>query len=152
MRYGEWTEGSKCCHSESDYVVVVIRWIRVPMASGFLRGTSQVGRVVVGVASLGTSTWLNGGIKDLSHECIEIQATCKRCGTMQRFTAEINGENDTYYGCGYYANEYNARKTYKPPSMTLDFVRAKYNEMGQSYNWVDENCYTWCSELWDRLT
>ena len=50
-------------------------------------------------------------------------------GSLQRSTVNLN---DTYYGCGYYANKYNARKTYKPPSMTLDYVKAKYNEMGQS--------------------
>ena len=149
--YAEWEEGTMCRHNESDYRVTEIRWIRVPMSNGFLRGTAEVGRWVTGIATLGTSTWFNGGIKDLSHECIEIHATCKHCGNSQYFTAEILGENDTSFCCGYYSREFNARHTYKPSSMTVDYVRAKYNEMGESYRLLDKNCYTWCSELWSKL-
>ena len=149
--HAKWVCGTKCEHSESDYWVIEIRWIRVPMSNSFWRGTAEVGRWVVGIATLGTSTWFNGGIKDLSHECIEILATCKRCGKSLRFTAEIHGQNDTSFRCGYYSREYNARNTYKPPSMTLDYMREKYNEIGKNYDLVFENCYTWCSALWERL-
>lgn len=153
LDYAEWEDGTKCSHGNnlSAYRVTEIRWIRVPMSSGFMRGTTQVGRVVFGVATLGTTAWLNGGIKDLSHECIEILTTCKYCGHSTRFTAEIIQENDTNFRCGYYSREYNARHTSKPSSMTLDYVKAKYDEMGSHYGVFFDNCSHWCSELWNKL-
>ena len=82
LEYAEWEDGTKCGHghSLSAYRVTEIRWIRVPMSSGFMRGTTQVARVVFGVATLGTTAWVNGGVKDLSRECIEILTTCKYWG------------------------------------------------------------------------
>lgn len=152
--HAEWIWGTECGHSYSSYKVNEIRWIRVPMSNDFARGVTQVGRVLVGVGTLGLSAVVNGGIKDLSHECIEIQATCQ-CGNQQRFTAEIMGKEKKGGGCdfrcGYYRYEYNARHTYKPTSMTLMYVKDKYDEMGQSYNFFFENCSHWCSELWNKL-
>ena len=147
----EWKRGDECGHSYSAYKVTEIRWIRVPMSNDFVRGATETGRVVVGIATLGLSTWVNGGIKDLSHECIEILAICQCCGNSQRFTAEIQGSGGKGFHCGYYSLEYNARHTYKPSSMTLAYVKEKYNEMGSSYDFVFKNCSHWCSELWKRL-
>ena len=156
LEYAEWRWGNECGHSYSAYKVTEIRWIRVPMSNDFMRGVTQTGRVVVGIATLGFSAWVNGGIKDLSHECIEILAICQCCGNSQRFTAEIEGKGKKGSGgkgfyCGYYSLEYDTRHTYKPSSMTLAYVKEKYNEMGSSYNFVFENCSHWCSELWNRL-
>ena len=125
----------------------------MPMANGFVSGTAEVGRWVVGVGTLGLSTWVNGGIKDLSHECIEIVYTCERCspGNWQRFTAEILGNQETSFACGYYSIEKDARQTYKPASMTVAYVESKYNEMSTDYNLVFDNCSHWCSRLWNKL-
>ena len=49
------------------------------MANDFVTGAAETGRWVVGFATLGLSAVVNGGIKDLSHECIEIEYTCERC-------------------------------------------------------------------------
>ena len=149
--FAEWRSDSECGHSRSEYKVNEIRWIRVPMANDFARGAAEAGREVAGIATQGVSTWFNGGIKDLSHECIEIRTTCQCCGCNHVFTAEIKGENETYFRCGYYSREYNARHTYKPSSMMLPHVEEKYNEMSSSYNFVFNNCSHWCSELWDKL-
>lgn len=149
--YAEWKEGTECGHSYSSYRVTEIRWIRVPMSSDFVRGATEAGRVMVGVLTMGFSTWVNGGIKDLSHECIEILATCKCCGNSQRFTAEILGGGDTSFLCGYYSQEYNARQTYKPSSMTLSYIKEKYDGISSSYDFVFKNCSHWCSELWSKL-
>lgn len=152
--YAEWEDGKLCTCSHdpySHYKVNEIRWIRVPMSSEFARGATEVGRVVVGVATLSASAWVNGGIKDLSHECIEIIAECQRCGNWQRFTAEINGQDNKSFLCGYYSREYNARHTRKPSSMTLAYVKEKYDEMDEDYGLVFQNCSHWCSELWNKL-
>lgn len=154
--YAEWKDGWECGHPYSDHRVTEIRWLRVPMSTDFARGATEVGRVVVAVATLSVSTWLNGGIKDLSHECIVISATCSKCGNSQKYTAEILGKskgggNNTSFKCGYYSLYYNARHTYQPSSMTLAYAKAKYDEMGSSYNFVFENCSHWSSELWGKL-
>ena len=150
-RFAEWKSEIECEHPRSEYKVNEIRWIRVPMANGFTRGATQTGRVVVGVVTLGLSTWLNGGIKDLSHECIEIRTICERCGCHHWFTAEIMGEGDKQFNCGYYSKFYNARSTYEPSWMTLDYVEEKYKEMSSHYDLVSANCCHWSSKLWNKL-
>ena len=156
--YGEWVWDTECEHPRYCKRVTEVRWIRVPMASGFLTGTAEVGRWVVGIGTLGVSAVFNGGIKDLSHECIEIIYTCDRCpsGNWKRFTAEILGKNKkggggTRFVCGYYSVKKDARHTYKPTSMTLDYVERKYNEMGEGYDFVFNNCSHWSSCLWNKL-
>lgn len=151
--FAEWEWGTPCCHNYCDFKVTEIRWIRVPMANGFVTGAAETGRWVAGFATLGLSTVVNGGIKDLSHECIEIVYTCEKCapGNWQRFTAEILGKNDTRLVCGYYSLEKDARHTRKPPSMTMAYVKSKYDEMSGHYNFVFENCSHWCSVLWNKL-
>jgi hypothetical protein len=149
--HAEWQYGRECYHSRRNYKVKEIRWIRVPMSNGFVKGAAETGRVIAGVLTLGISTWFNGGIKDLSHECIEILTTCTRCGDSQRFTAEILDDDDTSFECGYYAKEYDARKSFKPSSMTLAYVEEKYNEMRTSYSLINGNCCHWASDLWDKL-
>ena len=161
-KHAKWVYGKECCHSRSCYKVTEIRWIRVPMANGFMTGTAETGRWVVGIGTLGVSTWFNGGIKDLSHECIQIVYTCERCapGNQQRFTAEILGKakkgkakkgSRTRFVCGYYSIEKDAKHTYKPTSMTVAYVESKYNEMGSHYNFVFDNCSHWASCLWNKL-
>ena len=151
--HAEWKDGTECCHARSCYKVTEVRWIRVPMANDFVTGTAEVGRWVVGFGTLGLSTVVNGGIKDLSHECIEIVYTCQRCpsGNWARFTAEIMGKRDTQFRCGYYSIEKDARRTYKPRSLTVAEVEGKYNEMGDDYNLVFDNCSHWASTLWNKL-
>jgi hypothetical protein len=34
------------------------------MSNSFARGATQTGRVLLGIATLGTTAWFNGGIKD----------------------------------------------------------------------------------------
>ena len=157
--YAKWKDNNECCHSRSCYKVTEIRWIRVPMANDVVTVASEIGRWAVGFATLSVSAWFNGGIKDLSHECIEIVYTCERCpsGNWQRFTAEILGKEKkkkgggTRFACGYYSIEKDARRTYKPTSMTVAYVESKYNEMGSHYNFVFDNCSHWCSCLWNKL-
>ena len=101
LEHAEWKSTNECGHARRLINVTKIRWIRVPMSNGFVRGAAETGRVVVGVLTAGISTWFNGGIKDLSHECIEILTTCTRCGDSKRFTAEILDEGVTCFECGY---------------------------------------------------
>ena len=127
--YAEWKWGQECGHSYSDHKVTEIRWERVLMSNDFARGATQVGRVVVSIASLGFSAWVNGGIKDLSHECIQISVTCSKCGKSHKYTTEILGKSKkssgTSFRCGYYSLYYDARHTYNLLSMTLAYVKAK---------------------------
>ncbi len=123
------------------------------MANGFVTNTAEVGRWAVGIATLGTSAWFNGGIKDLSHECIEIVYTCERCssGNRGRFTAEIFSKGETGFRCGCYLEEKDARHEYVPASTTVAYVKSKFDEMGDSYGFVFRNCSHWSSCLWNKL-
>ena len=122
------------------------------MTNCFLKGTAEVGRVLVGGLTLGLSTVVNGGIKDLSHECIEIIYTCERCSQgNQRFTADVS-ESGATFRCGYYRYEYRERGSHEPRCMTVEDVEGMYKRVGNEYGFFFENCFTWSSHLWSYLT
>lgn len=134
------------------FKVTKVRWITVPMSNDFWRGATEGGRAVVSVLSFGLTNWVNGGVKDLSHECIEILYQCERCGNSQRFTAEINGKNSACFVCGYYEYEYDERGSHIPQSMTVEDAERIYRQVGESYNFFFENCSAWCSSYWSSVT
>lgn len=78
--------------------------VRIPISSTFAK--QETGRVVVGIKyfTLSFSTQVNGGCKDQSHECIEILYTCECCGSSKGFIAEIQGDGDMEFNCGYYTH------------------------------------------------
>ena len=119
------------------------------MSSEFARGAVVAGRILVGAATLGLSELSRK--KELSHECLEILTTCKVCGENRRYTAEIMGDGDAHFCCGYYSWEYDTRQTWEPSSMTLDYVERRFHEMGTSYRFAGNNCYHWCLRLWNKL-
>ena len=149
--YGDWMHQSECCHSRRGYKVIEIRWIKVPMTSNAIYGLVEVIRIITGILTLGTSTIVYGGIKDLSHECIEITYVCECCGSSQKFTAEIMGDKYKLFSCGYYRKKCSVRLVYNPTSMTVEYVRNKFDEMGDSLCFIINNCYHWSNELWDKL-
>lgn len=152
-QYGNWRDGTKCDHSDSlqNYKVVKVRWIKVPMASYRVKIAAEIIRLIFTILTLGTvSLFADGGFKDLSHECIEIESTCRFCESTQRFTAEIMGVQNKLFTCGYY-KRFNARSTYKPVSMTVDFAKERFNEMGDSFHFIYNNCYHWSKTLYHKL-
>lgn len=144
-KYAEWEWETECSHSYSSYNVTKILWKRVPMAPDFAREGAELLRDVADFVTLGMSD-----LKDLSHECIEIWYKCTCCGSSQRFTADLN-RSGKQFRCGYYSKEYNVRHTYEPSLMTVEFVKEKFNEMGDSYDLVSNNCSHWSERLWKKL-
>lgn len=151
-RYAEWRREKECEHSRTNYMIKEIRWIKVPMATDTVTKAFKILRIIAGVLTLGICIFVNNGIKDLSHECIEILCTCKCCGSSQKFTAEIMGDRHTLFKCGYYKREFGARRSCKPTSMTVAYVEAKFGEMDDSFHFMKNNCYHWSNNLWNKLT
>ena len=149
LEYAEWEDRTKCSHSYCDIRVDEVRWIRVPMATEAARVSTEVAKGIF-LGPFGGAV-----VKDLSHECLEFLTTCTKCGAGRRFTAEINssgqGKAKKNFTCGFYSKEYDARHTYKPGNMTLQYVHDKYLEMDESYNLITNNCGHWSNRLWDKL-
>ncbi len=157
-RHAEWERGTDCSHLHTSFRIITIRWLRVPIASRSLTVAAEVGRWVAGIATLGLTAVVKGGLKDLSHECIEVEYTCERCssGNLQKFTAEIlrmdkEGGGETLFTCGHYRKVKGTRRTFKPESMTVEDVERSFGEMGSRYYLCTENCYHWSRTLWNKL-
>ena len=71
--YGRWTESLGCHHYTWETPIYIVRWTTTKMSSDFFYGLVEVGRIVAAFATLGISTWFNGGLKDLSHEFVEVK-------------------------------------------------------------------------------
>lgn len=152
-KHGEWTSPSECSCGEDYLYVKKVRWIKVPMSPDSSRIAWDVGRPVLAVVWPLAFAATRGGVKDLSHECIELLYTCNKdsCRKSGRYTAEILAQDDKRFQHGYYSSELGEVKSYTPSSMTIAYARTKFNEMGESYNLVYNNCSDWSSELWRKL-
>ena len=80
----------------------------------------------------------------------------KKCYTKKKKKKKKNlGKSKkgggTYFRCGYYSIEKDARRTRKPESMTVADVESRYNRMGSHYNLVFDNCSHWSWQLWHEL-
>ncbi len=142
-----------CNHPRSKYEVRKIRWIRVPLAQDFVQGASEVGQWVVGAGTMGLLAWFNGGVKGLSHECIEIVYTCSLCGHCGWFVAEMLEKGRTHFFSGSYNYCYIDKCTsYQPSSMTVANAERIYDEIKRNEKGhVFENCSQWCDNYWSKL-
>lgn len=141
--HADWTDGNECEHSRECFKVKEVRWIRVPMANDILTDTFNVAITAVEgllflpslLTGVDTVDALTKGKTDFSHECIEIVCTCECCdsGNEQKFTAEILGEDDISFRCGFYAKQKDTRDEKKPLSMTLVYAERKVREMRDDY-------------------
>lgn len=148
--HGEWKDQKGCTHDYFDWKVNEIRWIKVLMSSEVVKDVANIGRNVAGALTLGLSDRV---FKDLSHECIEILATCLKCGSRQCYTAEILGEKDKRFREGFYNREVDIRYEKKLSFLLyLGYVKKIFDEeMDDSYNVLTNNCGHWSSCLWKKL-
>ena len=93
--YGEWESRTECGHSYCDIRMDEVRWIRVPMVNDTARFCTEIFRGILAVGTLGISSAF---VKDLSHECIEFQTTCTKCGAKLWFTADMKGLDEGKLG------------------------------------------------------
>lgn len=147
--HAKWVSDTECAHGYSNFKVIKIRWIRVPLCHGFWRGTVEV----LKWTPLGILRAATNGKDDLSHECIEITYVCQCCGDCQRFAAEIYGKNNAPFTCGHYKRYFgDERDPYEPHWMTIADVKRMHNENGKDYHFLRNNCSHWCGRLWNKLT
>ena len=122
----------ECGHPHSKFNVSKIRWIHVLLAQDFVQGVSQVGQWMVGAEMMELLALVNGGVKGLSHECIEIAYTCSLCGHCGWFVVEMHRSGSTRFFSGTYNYCYNSKHTpYQPSSMTVEDAERLYNEVNR---------------------
>ncbi len=61
----------------------------------------------LGLVTLGLSNKINGGIKDLSHEIVEISALCLKCNENYHRTIELLEAFGPKKGKGFYSKSWN---------------------------------------------
>lgn len=150
--YADWSGKAECSHSRSSYRVTEIRWIKVPFTDPALKGTTEAGIWTARILSFGIAdAAMNLRKSDLSHECLEILYKCRICDCTGRFTAEIISDGYKQFRSGCYNKELSLRKSYSPSNMTVAYVERKHDEMGTSYDFVNNNCFHWSGRLWDKL-
>ena len=146
-------KNSSCCQCAHDnsQKVYKVRWIRVPLGGAVADYGYDIFRGVAAVATLGISTWYNGGLKDSSHECIEIHFKCDECGNNAQWTLEF-GSYGKRFGMNYYSTEYGCQRCFKTSNLTFGDVGSLFDEMCSSnYSLTDNNCCHWSSELYWKL-
>ena len=86
--HAKWTKTGFCSCSIDNYYCKHIQHKVVPMSSDFSRGAVNVGRFFAAVFTISLSTIVNGGIKGLEHDCVELEVHCQKCGKTNN--AKIN--------------------------------------------------------------
>jgi len=114
----------------------------------------EVFRGAATVATLGLSTQINGGLKDSSHEAVEIVLEeCSKCEVGARWTLHF-GKNGKKYEKAYYTTVYKTVENcdWYPSNLTLGRVNDEYKRMQNSgYSAVNFNCSHWAHSLYDDL-
>ena len=113
------------------------------------RGAANAGRFALGVLSFGLTDKVNGGIKDPTHEAIEVLFCCENCGRKFYKTYEMtsSGKEKRW---GYYKKEINEKAggEYRRIYETLEKV---YSNSSNSYDFVNGNCSKWAGRFWRNI-
>jgi len=143
----------RCVRSRSTKVVRV-RIIKVPLMGAALDGGYEVVRDTAFVLTLGFSARINGGLKDSSHEAVEITLeNCAKCNAAAKWTLHF-GKKGKKYEKAYYTKVYSTVENcdWFPSNLTLGRVNDKYSRMQNSgYCAVNFNCSHWAHSLYDAL-
>lgn len=114
----------------------------------------EVVRGTLAVLTLGLSTVINGGLKDSSHEAVEITLeNCSKCNDAAKWTLHF-GKNGKKYEKAYYTKVYKTVENcdWRPSNLTLGRVNDEYSRMQNSgYCAVNFNCSHWAHSLYDDL-
>lgn len=132
--------------------MIYVRRIKVPLLGAAVDGAYEVVRDVAAVLSFGLSKTVNGGLKDSSHEAVEITLeACSECGVQARWTLHF-GTGGKMFHKAYYNQVYKTANSWTPNNLTLGKVNDEYDRMWNSgYNLINRNCCHWAVSLWKDL-
>ena len=148
-----WNNCTPCKHGHWHYRVTKVKHVSVQFLPGWVEASAATGKWITYVATLGIASQVNGGIKNPTHDVIEIYYTCDECFDKKTMTAEFSkkGKEISY---GYYRKDYGTRSDTiyydfsKNKDFTVEKCRKLYDEMrGSGYSLIDYNCAHWAFEF-----
>ena len=113
----------------------------------------EITRGILGAVTHGLTSKVNGGLKDASHECVEIHFDCNKCGKSSLNTLDLNNEGK-HFNKSYYKKEISCRRNFNCTGNSLTFskVWSVFDSLSSKYNLVNRNCSHFAGEMyWDCI-
>lgn len=152
-KYGEWENCKTCTCGYAHFKAYRIYLGETYMTNDFNRGVANVGRGLLAVLTFGLSTTVNGGVKDLTHDYVEVWFKCCECDHKFPITFDY-GDNGKQAEVGYYTRYVRIRRQTNI-NLTYKEVIDNYSDMisgGSSYSLTDFNCSHWAGRFYNWLT
>eukprot|EP01083_Nonionella_stella_P224811 799886_1 len=167
---------SNCqCQHSPNAKIYKVKWVKTPLAGAVADYGYDIFRGIAAVGTLGISTWYNGGLKDSSHEAIQIHFKCVKCNKCNKHKKGSswasntckeckNGKDGTFTYTLHFGKDgkdfssqlhdtvYKTRDYFYCKSLTFSDVNSAYKLMwSDGYDVVDRNCSHWSSKLFYKL-
>jgi hypothetical protein len=137
-RWGQWAYTGFCHCPEGDYVCEHVTRYQVPVSPEAVRGLVDTGRFFAAVLTLGISTLFNGGIRELSHDCVELRVRCTNCGRIMRWTTDLRKGGGIEQRYGEYKR---VLRTVSSTSIYVPLTKVKRAlPTDDSFDLVNHNC------------
>ncbi|KAI6239267.1 hypothetical protein M3Y99_00601500 [Aphelenchoides fujianensis] len=134
-----WTHTPSCNCPNHNWRALKYSWKEVTLMDGGTEAAYWVGRTVWGVATLGLSEVVNGGIKNPTHDCVRMDVKCGRC---KRVFVLTYGHFKTYRILR--AEQLNSTLNYEQ-------VYNAFDSMWDVYGVVNQNCGHWARDFFYKL-
>ena len=146
-----WHNYNRCSHSENDYKITKVCHVSVQFLPGFVEGAAVAGKWLTYIGTLGIAAACNGGIKNPTHDVVEIYYTCDKCGKKVTMTAELSKKGKEF-SYGYYQHDYGVKRQILPnKKINVAEARRLFNNMRGSYDIINYNCGHFASEYYYKL-
>ena len=90
----EVTNDNGCSCSFKDHHILSYKILEVSMASAAVRDGWNFGRKVAEVITLGVSNTFNGGLKDLTHDTVQLSCWCPLHSKYNNFVINFGKKNN----------------------------------------------------------
>jgi hypothetical protein len=153
-RQAEWEHQVPCNCGMEHCMVVLIEKIKVPMWNDGIRVLAEVGRGAAAVATIGISTWWNGGIKDATHEAVEMLVMCQKCNKKFNMTLELSREGKHKrvgryrIRCEVWKAENWPKTKPEPGTLCVKDVENLFDKLPAKYSAENNNCCHFAVDLY----
>lgn len=88
----EWVdlENDRCRHDEYQIKVKRVAIRSCQFMNGFAQASAMAGKWTVNIFTFGISSAVNGGIKNPTHDYVQLNTVCDICGENKFITVEFN--------------------------------------------------------------